>query len=249
MAIPLASPRRGGVDGHGAGDRRVRLHRKPLHPAAPGGRPPGAGHGERSRPRATGARPAEAGRRGSRGSPVAGGRRPGARRRLGRGGDRLRVRAARGVSLPRHPPQERGPADRARPPGRPPRAARLARCRREAGGADLVVRGHRLRPRATGRDLRRAELDRSERRRRATIRQIEDPGRTRRLGLPFQRGRRARARGDQPRGGVRPGAGKRLLDLHPHRAAPHGRRHPRVPAPHLRGGGRARRGGFCTFAP
>ena len=61
---------------------------------------------------------------------------------------RLRVRAARGVALSPEHPQARGRADRARARRCAPRAACLARCRRQTRGADLLVRGDRLWPEA-----------------------------------------------------------------------------------------------------
>ena len=84
------------------------------------------------------------------------------------------------------PPQARGRADRARARRHAAGAARLARCRRQARGADLLVRGDRLWPEAAGNAVRRDELDRSRWRRRAPLREIEDPGRTRGLGFHRQ---------------------------------------------------------------
>ena len=72
---------------------------------------------------------------------------------------RLRLRPARGLAVSREHPEARGRAHRPRTRGRPARAPRGARRRGQARGPDLVVRRHRLRPRGTGRALRRDQLD------------------------------------------------------------------------------------------
>ena len=124
-------------------------------------------------------------------------------------------------------------------------ALRVLRAARDAGVKRVVLTSSFAAigygQRAAEHAVRRDELDRPRRRRRAALREIEDPGRARGLGLHRQGRRRPRAFRRQSGGRVRPGAGARLFDLDPAGAAADGRRHARLPAALFRRRRRARR--------
>ncbi len=151
--------------------------------------------------------------------------------------------------IPRQRAQARRRADHPRSRRRSARAPRLSRCRSQARRHDLILRGHRLRPRAANRALRRDHLVRSQRPRHRRISKIQDPRRTRRLGLHRQRRRQPRTLRRQPRRRLRARARPRLLDLDPHRAKPHGRRPPRLPASSASASSMSATSSTCTSAP
>ena len=161
------------------------------HPAAPRRGPSGAHHGAEPEARGRRARAMLKGRRRRAGRSLCPSSAADLEKDAGWAGGRrrLRIRAARGVAVSAGHPQARGRADRARARGRLARAARLARRGRQARGADVVVRRDRLWPRAAERAVRRDELDRPQRRRRAALREVEDAGRARGLGFHRQGGR------------------------------------------------------------
>ena len=157
-------------------------------------------------------------------------------------GRRLRIRAARRVAVSADRPQGRKRADRPRPRRDAARAAGA----RDAGVKRVVLTssfaaigyGHEPQNAAIQRD----QLDQSRRRRRASLREIEDSGRAGRVGLHRPRRGRPRALGRQPGRRVGPGAGGRLLDVDPARAAAARRRHARLSEALFRRGRRPRRG-------
>ena len=125
--------------------------------------------------------------------------------------------------------QKRGRADRAGARRGPARAARRPRCRRQARGADVVVRGHRLWPSAADEPFDET-TGRTSTATMSALREIEDLGRARGLGFHRAEGGALELSVVNPVAVFGPVLGRRLFDLDPAGAAPDGRRGARLPA-------------------